>query len=307
MSVPPALPAPVRFIQRDWLSANHVLLLGAAGNVLVDTGYGTTLPDTLRLLREPANLADGALAAIVNTHCHSDHMGGNARLSALYGCPVLVPQGEAAAIDAWDTRALLLDYAGQDAERFRYAATIAPGTCHAWGTLEWEALPAPGHDDGALMFHCAEHGLLITGDALWERGFGYLPAGRPEALAEARRTLERIAALPALRCVIPGHGPLFTDVARSLAGGFARLDTFEGDPVRLARHGLRVMLAFVLLARGNLALHMLPEFLGSTGFFREMDRQYLQLGAVELARVLVADLLRAGAAVIAEGLLLPAR
>ena len=45
-------------------------------------------------------------------------MGGNAALRRAYGCPIAVPAGEAPLIEAWDERALLLDYADQRAERF---------------------------------------------------------------------------------------------------------------------------------------------------------------------------------------------
>ncbi len=47
-------------------------------------------------------------------------------------------------------------------------------TTHVWGDLEWQALAAPGHDMGALVFYNAEHRILISGDALWEHGFGFV-------------------------------------------------------------------------------------------------------------------------------------
>jgi glyoxylase-like metal-dependent hydrolase (beta-lactamase superfamily II) len=42
------------------------------------------------------------------------------------------------------------------------------------GDLDWQALAAPGHDPHALLLWCAEEGILISGDALWQNGFGVI-------------------------------------------------------------------------------------------------------------------------------------
>jgi glyoxylase-like metal-dependent hydrolase (beta-lactamase superfamily II) len=73
-----------------------------------------------------------------------------------------------------------------------------------WGDLQWRAIAAPGHDMGALMFHCEEERLLITGDALWEYGFGVFPGGPGTAAVATRATLEAIS--DDVDTVIPGHG-----------------------------------------------------------------------------------------------------
>ena len=84
---------------------------------------------------------------------------------------------------------------------------FAPGTTHVWGGLEWRALAAPGHDMGALVFYNPEHRILISGDALWQNGYGFVMprALDPAALPATRATLDMIAALD-VRVVIPGHG-----------------------------------------------------------------------------------------------------
>ena len=185
------LPPQIHVFVRDWLSANNIVLKSPQGHVLIDTGYGRHAALTLALLATPRGLGDDPLARIVNTHCHSDHIGGNAAIARKYGCVIAVPKDEAPLIDRWDTRALLLDYADQTAERFNADALLRAGEAYRWGDLEWKALAAPGHDMGALVFYNPEHRILISGDALWEHGFGFVmpPTLDPAALPATRATL----------------------------------------------------------------------------------------------------------------------
>src|SRR5581483_9381802 len=69
-------------IVRDWLDANHVLI-GSGDSVLVDTGCSAHADATIALVRAAAR--GDAPRRIVNTHCHSDHMGGNAALARAFG------------------------------------------------------------------------------------------------------------------------------------------------------------------------------------------------------------------------------
>ncbi len=119
----PALPPQIRVVVRDWLSANQIVLRGRDGNVLIDTGYVTRAATTLTLLQDC--LEGERVDLLVNTHCHSDHMGGNAAVQRVYGCPTLVPADEAPLIRAWDVRALWIDYTGQQAERFAVDGVLA--------------------------------------------------------------------------------------------------------------------------------------------------------------------------------------
>ncbi len=301
------LPPQVHVFVRDWLSANNVLLRSRDGHVLVDTGYVRHAPLTLALLAAPRGLNGEPLAKVVNTHCHSDHVGGNAAIAQAYGCPIAVPIGEAPLIEAWDGKALLYEYADQRVDRFAVNESLRPGATYLWGDLEWRALAAPGHDMGALVFHNPEHRLLISGDALWENGFGFVMPREmdPAALPATRATLGMLADLD-VRVVIPGHGEPFTDMAGALERACRRLDAFEADPLRIARHAVKVILTFALLDRRRMALADLPSYVDRVGIYRDFNAMYFRLPPDRFASMIVEELGRAGAVRSEEGFLVPA-
>ena len=292
---------------RDWLSANQVVLKSRKGGVVIDSGYGKHAPLTLALVASRMGLDGAPLAKLVNTHCHSDHMGGNAALRRAYGCPIAVPSGETPLIAAWDERTLLLDYADQRAERFDADEALQPGSTYAWGDLEWRALAAPGHDMAALVFFNPEHRILISGDALWRNGYGFVmpPEIDASALPATRATLEMIAGL-GVRCVIPGHGEPFNDVDAALERAFARTAAFEADSLRLARHALKVVLVFALLDQERLPLASIPDYVARVGIYREFNARFFLLEPAALAEQLIVDLERVGAVRREGGYLMPA-
>src|SRR5712692_2466001 len=248
------LPESIQVIERGWLSSNNVVLHARTDAIVVDSGYRAHVPQTLALVERV--LAGKKLARLVNTHCHSDHMGGNAAIQAKYGCTTSIPEGEAALIDDWDEQALILAIADQRAERFSYDDSFRDGDTLQMGGFDWQVIAAPGHDTHAVMFHSPEARVLISGDALWENGFGVIfPQlfGRETALAETRATLEAIDRLD-VDVVIPGHGPPFGDAGAALERAFHRLEGYEEDITRLARHCAKVMLSFSLLEKRSMPL-----------------------------------------------------
>jgi len=301
------LPPQLHVFVRDWLSANNILLQSRDGHVLIDSGYVRHAPLTLALLGSARGIGHEPLAFLVNTHCHSDHVGGNAAIVRRYGCPVAVPAAEAPLLERWDGKALLYDYCDQQIERFAVDHVLPADTTHVWGDLEWQALAAPGHDMGALVFYNAEHRVLISGDALWEHGFGFVmpPEVDAQALPATRATIEMLAALD-IRIVIPGHGEPFTDVAAALDRARKRIVAFEADSLRVARHALKVNLMFALLDQQRMRLDGMPDYVARIGIYRDFNALFFRLPPARLAELLVGELVKAGAAKRVDGWLVPA-
>ena len=304
---PSLLPTQVRVFVRDWLSSNNILLKSRDGHVLVDSGYVRHAPLTLALIASAQGIGNEPLERLVNTHCHSDHMGGNAAIQARYGCPVILPEGEAQRIATWDEKALLLAYCDQRVDRFRVDGIVNAGETHIWGDLEWQAIAAPGHDMGALAFYNPEHRLLISGDALWEKGFGIVMPAEidADALPAARATLEKLATLD-VSVVIPGHGEPFVDVHAALDHAFSRIEALQSDSLRNARHVLKALLTFTLLDKQRMPIAELPDYVDRVGVYRDFNALYFRLKPAMLAQKLVGELERAGVVRRQNGWLRPA-
>lgn len=286
------LPPGMSVIERGWLNANHVLFCenDHDGAVLIDSGYVTHADTTLALLRSPETLGERPLARVLNTHCHSDHMGGNARLQQEYAAKVWIPAAEVAHIAHWDQAALWLDVAGQSAEPFRVDGLLWPGQKLWLGQTEWQLLAAPGHRMEALMFYSAEYRLLISGDALWENGLGaVLPDDDLAGLDAALATLDLIGNLP-LDWVIPGHGAPFTDVPQALARARKRLQAMRADPQRWGIGLLKSLLMFNLLQQQSMPLAQLPIYLEGLPLFNRVSQHLLRQSPAQLAERVLQEL-----------------
>jgi glyoxylase-like metal-dependent hydrolase (beta-lactamase superfamily II) len=289
------LPAQIRVIERGWLSSNNILCFAGDCATLVDSGYVGHAAQTVDLVKSA--VAERLLTRLINTHSHSDHIGGNAAMQRAFGCKILIPAGIEAHIANWDEEALLLGPAAQRGDRFRHDGVIAPDEEFEMGGLVWRAAAAPGHDMEALVFHCPRERLLISGDALWQDGFGIVFGellGQRGALVATRTTLEMLARLD-IDIVIPGHGAPFGDYRAALARAFGRLEAFERDPRRVARNAVKACFTFSLLDLGRLPQGGLASYLESVPLFRDVGRDHLGMTTPELANWLLAELLRAGA------------
>jgi len=131
------------------------------------------------------------------------------------------------------------------------------------------------------------------------------PEIEPAALPATRATLEKIAALD-VSVVIPGHGEPFVDVEAALERAFRRVESFEADSQRIARHAVKVILAFTLLDRQRLPLDDLPEYFERVGIYRDFNARFFRRPASDFAAWLVGELARSGAARCEAGYLMPA-
>jgi glyoxylase-like metal-dependent hydrolase (beta-lactamase superfamily II) len=297
------LPPGVHVLQRGWLSSNTVVFEEGDRLALVDTGYVLHSRQTAALI---GHIGRGRrLARIVNTHLHSDHVGGNARLARDGTVSILIPAGGADAVRTWDVERLSYRATGQRCPRFGFDGLLRAGDEVELGGAGWQVLAGAGHDPDMLMLYEPRRRILISADALWEHGFGAL---FPEIEAEPdfvqqRRSLDLIARLrPAL--VIPGHGAPFREVDAALQRAYRRLDALQSSPQRNARHVLKVLVKFWLLQVVRAPLSRLTGHFGRARYARIVhERYFADLSFEQMIEQTAWQLCAAGAAAL-EGSLL---
>lgn len=152
---------------------------------------------------------DLTVQAVLNTHCHLDHIFGNAFCVAKYGVDLYAHKEELFTLGLAEKSAQLYGFPGfipsptptvfiEDNEEIRF------------GTLAFQVIFGPGHAVGHVAFYNAPNKLLIGGDILFKGSFGRtdLPGGSMEIL---KKTIhERMFTLPEDTVVYPGHGPTTT-------------------------------------------------------------------------------------------------
>jgi glyoxylase-like metal-dependent hydrolase (beta-lactamase superfamily II) len=293
----------VTVIERGWLNCNQILLTSAHENILIDSGYGRHAAATIDYVEQV--LQGKLLHRLINTHCHSDHMGGNRALSEHYACRVTIPEGEVQHVVPWTAQSCWAEEMDQYAEEFQFDDVISAGDVFDGGGLQWRAVAAPGHDMGALMFWCEAEKILITGDALWERGMGFVwPSAEGNApnsnIRGAFETFDVIEALNPVT-VIPGHGAPFFDVKSSLEFNRSKLSALARDPVKAARNVAKSLFVFSLLDKQTMLMSSVENYVARVPVFKQLDDAFLHMGLDAVAAMLKTELIAAGAVVLRDG------
>ena len=273
------LPDGMRVFERGWLSSNCIFFDDGNTSWLVDSGYSTHAAQTLDLVA--LNLGPRSLDFLVNSHLHSDHCGGNAALQTKYPELVtVIPPGQSYLVKVWDADGLFYLPTGQLCPRFKFDQLLKCGESIQLGLQEWEVHAAGGHDPHAVVFFEPASRVLISADALWQNGFGVVfpELEGVEAFNEVASTLDLIERLNP-RIVVPGHGAVFRYTPEVLEIARQKLDGFVKDPVKLARHGAKVLLKFKLLEKQKLLFSDFTQWARNTPclvqyqqrFFRDSD------------------------------------
>ena len=294
----------ISFFQRRYPSSNSVLLHGARP-VLVDPGFGADVPELEAWLRAEG-VEPQALSLIVNTHSHCDHAGGNHALQQRYGKTIAADPGEAALVNARDPDACRAQWLRQPIESYEVGRMLVDGDTVATSRTTWRVVATPGHTAGHLGLHSPEQGVLILGDALHDADIGWLNPYREgaDSLERQTATIERLQRLPA-RIGYSGHGPAIRDLPAAFARARRRLQSWRDDPARIAWHACKRIFSQALMLTDGLTEPELAPMLLACPWFRDHAAHAFGLVPEAFAPVLVAEMLRSGAAAWSGGRLVP--
>ncbi|MET7476061.1 MBL fold metallo-hydrolase [Streptomyces sp. NPDC005648] len=222
-------------------NTNWVVLADGDEVTLVDTGY---LGDRQQLLASLAAVgsAPEAVAAVLITHAHNDHLGSAEFLRCAYGTPVYLHAAEVpharreflqqvsvgqVVRNSW--RPGVLPWALHTL-RVGGMAEVPVAACEAFpvpGALDLPGRPVPvhtpGHTDGHVVFHLPDAGVVVAGDAIGTAhptsrvlGPQLLPDMFQHERARAVASLDVIAELEG-ELLLPGHGPAHRGPIREAA------------------------------------------------------------------------------------------
>ena len=270
----PLLPSGMHVFERGWLSSNNILFISPDAVSLIDSGYYTHSEQTLALLERL--LHQRPLDVLINTHLHSDHCGGNAALQQRYpSLETLIPPGQAMQVTHWDEVALTYKPTGQHCPQFAFTQILQPGTEVQLGTDQWQVHAAIGHDPHSIILFEPVTKILISADALWENGFGVVfpELDGTDAFLEVAATLDLIERLEP-KTIIPGHGPVFSYTLETLIKARQRLDSFVSNPVKHARHAVKVLLKFKLLEVQQQSIVDFSQWTKSTLYFEQIRGRF---------------------------------
>jgi len=141
----------------------------------------------------------------INTHCHIDHILGNAFIESQFN---IRPEYHKASGPFFYTAKEIAASFGYRMERIPDAGKfLEDDEMIRWGKSELKVIYTPGHADGSVCLYNKEQGFILTGDVLFAESIGRtdLPTGNFDLLIESIR--EKLFTLPDNTIVYPGHGP----------------------------------------------------------------------------------------------------
>jgi len=227
---------------------NLWLIEETGGYTLVDCGYGNEVTRAVWERHCAGILRDRPLRRIIVTHCHPDHVGNAAWLSARFQAPVAMTHAEFLTAHAFagqhsayalDATVELFRRHGMSAEhcavmegrgnQYRLGVPELPmvferlldGDVLSAGGTGWRVIEGHGHSPEHASLHSENRGVLISGDMLLPRISTNVAVTAAEANGDPlRRFLDSLSAfesLPAETLVLPSHGLPFRGTAQRCA------------------------------------------------------------------------------------------
>lgn len=142
---------------------------------------------------------------LLNTHCHIDHVLGNAWAMREFGIPLLIHQDDLPVLKSVESYAS--NYGFPAYEGSEPSGFLEEGEFISVGKEKLKVLFVPGHAPGHVVFYHSDSKQLIAGDTLFRGSIGRtdLPGGNHELLLQKIKS--ELFNLPDQTVVFPGHGP----------------------------------------------------------------------------------------------------
>jgi len=141
---------------------------------------------------------------LINTHCHLDHICGNAFIAKEYGLKLEAHQGEKVVLDASVEHGKMYGFVFEPSPAIENY--LKEGEKITFGNSELDILYTPGHSPASISFYNPKDNFVIAGDVLFFMSIGRtdLPGGNHQTLLDSIR--RELFTLPDETEVYNGHG-----------------------------------------------------------------------------------------------------
>ncbi|WP_109832487.1 MBL fold metallo-hydrolase [Reichenbachiella versicolor] len=208
------------FVFNPFMENTYVLYDETNEAIIIDPGcYEDVEQRDLVEFIEDMNLK---VVGLVNTHCHIDHVFGNAFISKKYNVGLQIHKEDEATLKSVEVYAPAYGFQGYhpvEAESF-----FEEGDQIKFGNSELDILFTPGHAPGHVVFFNKDQKICIGGDVLFDGSIGRtdLPGGDFDILIKSIH--EKLFKLEDDVVVYPGHGGSTTIGKEKISNPFCAIN-----------------------------------------------------------------------------------
>lgn len=288
------LPDWLVFWQRPFPSAN-TLLIKDEKPVLIDSGSGLDAAATIQWL-DAAMLPPEQLWLLINTHYHSDHVGGNFRLQARSHVPIAAHRWEGQLINNRNPEACSALFLRHLVEPYHVDMLLEEGEELVLGKCMLRVLHTPGHTLGHICLYLPQDKILICGDAVHSDDVAWINPFR-EGAGALERTMQSLDCLAQLdvQVALSGHGPLLLAPQESFDRARRRYEHWIEHPEKAGWHACKRIFAYALMLNDGLERERVAEYLLSCPWFVDYSQHFFQTQPAAFVQPFLEEMLRSKA------------
>jgi len=142
---------------------------------------------------------------LINTHCHGDHIAGNAAIKQAFpDVQLCAPAGETELLT--DTARNLSAPFGVPVTSPPADRSLSPGESLELDGLAWRVLDLSGHSPAGIGLYCAAESVAIVGDAVFAGSIGRTDFPGSDHGRLIDNVTRHLQTLPDDTCLLAGHG-----------------------------------------------------------------------------------------------------
>ncbi len=193
-----------KFTFNPFQENSYVISAPDKSAVIIDPGCATSSEKQALSTYISANNLE--VKALLSTHCHIDHVLGNAYVLRTYPVDYYMHKLDLPVLAAAERSAEVYGIEGFEPSP-QPTHFLEDKQILKFGAIELEVIFGPGHAPGHVAFYSSADSVVISGDILFQGSFGRvdLPGGDIEVLKKTIK--ERFFTLPEETVIYCGHGP----------------------------------------------------------------------------------------------------